>query len=116
MASQESRASGLLLSLLQARKVPNSCSVTDPYPTGTDHQYCASRFFSDGQFVYRTSPDVVRNAAKSLQLSPGKSKADSQVERGLWRLNVSVRETQALLERRFGSADLCAQLQCGRCL
>lgn len=48
-----------------------------------------SRFFPDGQFVYRTSPDVVRNAAKSLQLSPGKGKADSQVERGIWRLNVS---------------------------
>lgn len=55
----------------------------------SEHQLCACRFFPDGQFVYRTSPDVVRNAVKSLQLSPGKSKADSQVERGLWRLNVS---------------------------
>ncbi|KAL3148629.1 hypothetical protein ABBQ38_014052 [Trebouxia sp. C0009 RCD-2024] len=51
------------------------------------------RFFPDGQFVYRTSPDVVRNAARSLQLSPGKSRADSQVERGLWRLNGSALQT-----------------------
>lgn len=46
------------------------------------------RFFPDGQFVYRTSPDVIRNAVRSLQLSPGKSKADGQVEKGIWGLSV----------------------------
>lgn len=48
------------------------------------------RFFPDGQFVYRTSPDVIRNTVRSLQLSPGKVKADAQVETGVWRLNVGL--------------------------
>ncbi|DBB14460.1 TPA: hypothetical protein ACH3X3_004751 [Trebouxia sp. C0006] len=51
------------------------------------------RFFPDGQFVYRTSPDVIRNAVRSLQLSPGKVKADAQVETGVWRLNGSALQT-----------------------
>lgn len=51
------------------------------------------RFFPDGQFVYRTSPDVIRYAVRSLQLSPGKSKADGQVEKGIWRLSGSALQT-----------------------
>lgn len=61
-----------------------TCAVEDNISRLLD----TCRFFPDGQFVYRTSPDVIRNAVRSLQLSPGKSKADGQVEKGIWGLSV----------------------------
>ena len=60
------------------------------YSTWANLYSLLCRFFPDGQFVYRTSPDVIRNTVRSLQLSPGKTKADPQVEKGIWRLNVSL--------------------------
>ncbi|KAK9817830.1 hypothetical protein WJX72_002832 [[Myrmecia] bisecta] len=43
------------------------------------------RFFPDGQFVYRTSPDVVSKVAKSLHALPKRAK-DSAVQKGRYKL------------------------------
>lgn len=46
------------------------------------------RFFPDGSFLYRTTPDAVSKVARTLLTKPRcKARADDTLQQGLWRLD-----------------------------